>query len=129
MNDRDLLRFSLVFVWLATAAASIWELHGQSAMLLADAGVRDPSVSQALTLGGAAVDAVLGLALLFKPSRGVYLLALAVMGAMTFVATLLEPSLWLHPLGPLTKNVPIAAVLLTLARGNVTPRGNAGRLP
>ena len=129
MKDRDLLRFSIVFVWLATAAASIWELHGQSAMLLTDAGVRDASVAQALTLGGAAVDAVLGLAMLLKPSRGVYLLAFAVMGAMTIVATVLAPSLWLHPLGPLTKNVPIAAVLWTLARGNADLGNNASRLP
>ncbi|MDB5879350.1 MAG: epimerase [Variovorax sp.] len=121
MNDRQWLRFSLVLVWLATAAASVWELHGQSAALLAHAGVRDPSVSLALIVGGAAVDAVLGLALWFKPSRGVYLVALAVMGAMTVAATLLEPSLWLHPLGPLTKNVPIVAVLWTLARSHSNP--------
>lgn len=123
MNDRQWLRFSLVFVWLATAAASVWELHGQSVALLAHAGVRNPSVSMALIVGGAAVDAVLGFALWFKPSRGVYLVALAAMGAMTVIATLMEPSLWLHPLGPLTKNVPIAAVLWTLARSH----GNPGR--
>ena len=35
---------------------------------------------------------------------------------MTGVATAIDPSLWLHPLGPLTKNVPIAALLLVLAR-------------
>lgn len=31
------------------------------------------------------------------------------------VATLIDPSPWLHPIGPLTKNAPIAAVLLFLA--------------
>lgn len=35
---------------------------------------------------------------------------------MTFTATLLVPALWLHPLGPLTKNLPIAVALLLLAR-------------
>jgi hypothetical protein len=28
----------------------------------------------------------------------------------------LNPGLWLHPLGPLLKNIPIAAVLWVLAR-------------
>ena len=34
---------------------------------------------------------------------------------MTALASVLDPSLWLHPLGPLTKNVPIAAALWVLA--------------
>lgn len=116
MNEARWLRRSLVFVWLATALASVWELRGQSTALLAAAGIRDQSTAWALIGGGAAVDAILGIALWLWPSRGVYLAALAVMGAMTAVATLLDPSLWLHPLGPLTKNVPIAAVLWFLAR-------------
>lgn len=116
MNDAAWLHRSLVFVWLATAVASLWELHGQSAALLAAAGVRDAPTASVLIGGGAAVDAILGVALWLRPSRGVYLAALAMMGAMTAVATLLDPSLWLHPLGPLTKNAPIAAVLWFLAR-------------
>lgn len=114
-KDRRWLRFSLIFVWLATAAASVWELHGQSAGLLSAAGIREASTVRVLVLGGAAVDLALGLALWFKPSRAVYWVALATMGAMTLVASVLDPSLWLHPLGPLTKNVPIAAALWILA--------------
>lgn len=125
MNDRRWLRWSLVFVWLATAAASILELHGQSTALLAAAGIRDAPTALTLILGGAAIDVVLGVALWLRPSRGVYLAALAAMGAMTAVATLLDPSLWLHPLGPLTKNVPIAAVLWTLARSPDAAREDA----
>jgi hypothetical protein len=37
---------------------------------------------------------------------------------MTLVATILYPSLWLHPLGPLTKNIPAAAALLILAKAS-----------
>ena len=43
-------------------------------------------------------------------------LALLAMLGMTVVATWLQPALWLHPLGPLTKNVPIAVVLWILMR-------------
>ncbi len=115
-RDRNLLRYSLIFVWLATALVSVLELHGQSAQLLAGISGLAPASGSMLILGGASVDAVLGLALWLKPSRAIYLAALAVMLFMTLVATVLSPWLWLHPLGPLTKNMPIAAVLLILGR-------------
>lgn len=115
-KDQQLLRLSIVFVWLATAIVSVWELQGQSAQLLLAAGVQDASLARWLILAGAGVDAALGLAMLLWPARLTYLAALAVMALMTLVATGLDPSLWLHPLGPLTKNLPIAAILLVLAK-------------
>lgn len=110
------LRLSLVFVWLWTAVVSVWELKGQSRALLVTSGVSDGGVANALVLAGAVLDAILGLWLLLRPTRPAYLLALATMVVMTLVATVLSPSLWLHPLGPLSKNIPIAVVLWTLAR-------------
>jgi hypothetical protein len=70
----------------------------------------------ALIGGGAALDAALSCAIWIKPSRMVYLTALAAMGLMTLIAALMAPSLWLHPLGPLTKNVPLAVSLWILAK-------------
>lgn len=110
------LHLSLVFVWLWTAVVSVWELKGQSRALLVASGVSDDRVSNALVLAGAVLDAILGLWLLLRPTRPAYLLALATMVVMTLVATVLSPSLWLHPLGPLSKNIPIAVVLWVLAR-------------
>ena len=110
------LRLSLVFVWLWTAVVSVWELQGQSRALLVAGGVSDTGVANALVLAGAVLDAILGLWLLLRPTRPAYLLALAIMVMMTLVATVLSPSLWLHPLGPLSKNIPIAVVLWLLAR-------------
>lgn len=118
LETRDLrwLRFGLVFVWLSTAFVSIWELRGQSLQLLTGAGIADPTLASTLILAGAGVDAAFGLAMWFRPGRAVYLWALGMMGLMTLVATVLTPTLWLHPLGPLTKNVPMAVALLILAR-------------
>ena len=115
-RDHNLLRYSLVCVWLATALVSVWELQGQSLQLLAGLDDTMPWLKPALILSGALVDLVLGLWLWLRPGRTAYRLALAVMLLMTGVATAIDPSLWLHPLGPLTKNVPIAALLLVLAR-------------
>lgn len=114
--EQRYLRLSLVFVWLWTALVSVWELQGQSRELLFAGGISDVGVANALVLAGAALDAILGLWLLLRPTRPAYLLALATMVLMTLVATALSPYLWLHPLGPLSKNIPIAAVLWVLAR-------------
>ena len=114
--QRRYLRLSLVFVWLWTAVVSVWELQGQSRALLVVGGVSDTGVANALVLAGAALDAILGLWLLLRATRPAYLLALATMVVMTLVATALSASLWLHPLGPLSKNIPIAVVLWMLAR-------------
>ena len=114
-QDSLLLRYSLVVVWLATAATSVWELHGQSHTLLVAAGLSDPAWIATLTLGGAMVDLILGILLLFKPVRASYLAALGMMLVMTAIATAFSPALWLHPLGPLLKNIPIAAALWVLA--------------
>ncbi|BEP59406.1 hypothetical protein GmRootV118_66500 [Variovorax sp. V118] len=116
-GDDRLLRLSLIAVWLFTAVASIVELDGQSRRVLADAGIASPPwLVQALIVGGAAADLAIGLALWLRPGRTVYLAAFALMLAMTLVATALQPDLWLHPLGPLLKNLPIAALLWHLHR-------------
>jgi hypothetical protein len=115
-HDERLLRLSLALVWLATAAISLWEIHGQSAELLFAARVTDPAWQTGIVWLGAAIDAALGLAMLVCPGRRTYLTALWAMLLMTVAATILIPGLWLHPLGPLTKNVPIAAALWILSR-------------
>lgn len=116
-DDDRLLRLSLVTVWLLTAAVSLLELNGQSRQLLADAGVASPAwLVQGLIVGGAVADLLVGIALWRWPGRASYIAALALMVAMTLAATVLQPGLWLHPLGPLLKNLPIAAVLWHLIR-------------
>ena len=116
-GDDRLLRFSLVTVWLFTAVASIVELDGQSRQVLAEAGIASPPwLVQLLIVGGAAADLAVGLALWWRPGRASYLAAFGLLLLMTAVATVLQPTLWLHPLGPLLKNLPIAALLWHLCR-------------
>jgi hypothetical protein len=97
----------------------VWELQGQSLGLLAVAGIHNPLVAQGLVWAGAGADLVLVVAMCCKPGRVTYGAALLLMAVMTLVATVLDASLWLHPLGPLTKNVPIAAVLWVLAKARI----------
>lgn len=110
------LRLSLAAVWLLTALASLWELNGQSLALLRQAGIHDLRLARLLVIAGAGVDLLLGLALWRWPGRLSYGLAALGMLVMTGVASWLLPSLWLDPLGPLLKNLPIAALLWLLWR-------------
>ncbi|MBP6707311.1 MAG: DoxX-like family protein [Achromobacter sp.] len=109
-----LMHASLVIVWLGTALVSALEHKGLSARLLADAGILDTRWQALLVWSGLLADLAVGLALWLRPGRASYLAALALMLAMTVTATVLQPALWLHPLGPLLKNLPIAAMLLHL---------------
>ena len=120
-----LLRASLVVVWLATAVVSVWELHGQSRELLAGLPTawtegNTSWLPTAILLAGAAADAVLGLWLALRPGRKAYGAALLMMLAMTLLATAIQPAWWLHPFGPLTKNLPIAAILWVLLQDEAT---------
>lgn len=115
-----LLRLSLVVVWLVTGLVSIIELHGQSTTLLANAGMINQLWIDVLIWSGAVVDLALGLALWVAPSVRVYVCALASMVVMTIVATLLTPSLWLHPLGPLLKNFPLGVIFWILIQNTTS---------
>ena len=88
---------SLVMVWLGTAAVSALDHLGLSGL--------DHEGARLLA------DLCIGIALLLRPGRASYLAALALMTAMTLIGTALQPALWLHPLGPLLKNLPLAAML------------------
>ncbi|MBN9408695.1 MAG: DoxX-like family protein [Burkholderiales bacterium] len=115
-HEQRVVRASLVVLWLGTAAVSLLELRGQSTALLAEAGIAAGPLADALVIAGSALDIVLGLWLWLRPGRTSAWLALAGMALMTSVATALLPALWLHPLGPLLKNLPVAALLWLLAR-------------
>lgn len=114
------MRISLIVIWLGTALVSaidfmaappVSNVGGVGAQLLADAGITNPSWQSLLIWGGLLADLLVGLALWLKPGRNSYWMALGLMSAMTVVGSAIQPELWLHPLGPLLKNLPIAAIL------------------
>ena len=72
-------------------------------------------LAPAALYGAAALDIALGI-LVLSPWRGrwLWLLQIAVVLGYTAILTLRLPEFWLHPFGPLAKNLPYLAVLWLL---------------
>lgn len=112
-RTRLLSRASLIALWLLTAAVSLIELQGESHRLMAAAGTPVNWITPVIIVG-ALTDLVVGLAMWRWHRRWVYVVAAVAMLGMTVVASVILPGLWLDPLGRLSKNLPIAALLLIL---------------
>ncbi|WP_092585574.1 SDR family oxidoreductase [Rhizobium mongolense] len=107
---KPLMAVGLALYWLLSGIIPLLSPQAASQHLLP---FMPPAAAMALTLFMCAVDIALGAALLFRPiARKVLLAMLAVSFAYLAGATLLEPSLWHDPLGPLVKVLP--SLLLTL---------------
>ena len=111
-------RVSLAILWLGSGLLSLSPFARPSGRaLLAEIGVTGGSASWLLWLAAGA-DIAVGLALL-RNWRPLLIggIQLALIGAFTLILTSSAPGWWLHPFGPLLKNLPIAAlVLVVMAR-------------
>lgn len=109
-----LLRAALALIWLWTALCSAFIYPtGDSLALLARVGLHGPVAVAALYLA-AALDAVFGVATLWRPGRRLWAAQLAlVLGYSAVIALALPEFLW-HPFGPLLKNVAVVALLFIL---------------
>jgi hypothetical protein len=111
-----LLRLSLAAVWLGTAAVCLWGYPMQESMaLLAPLGVHGAQ-AQALVVAAALLDAALGLATLLWPTPWLWRAQMALVLGYTAVITATLPQFWLHPFGPVLKNLPLLAILWVLLR-------------
>jgi hypothetical protein len=99
-------------VWIVPAVVSLGLYPvADSYLLLARAGV--PPALQPLALYGAALlDLALGvLCVLPRRPRWLWLAQIALIAGYTAIISARLPEYWLHPYGPLSKNVPMLAVL------------------
>lgn len=110
-----LLRGSVAVVWIVTGILSLGVYPAaQSYALLAAVGV--PAGAAPLLLYGAALlDLGLGLGtLLLRQRRALWLAQIAVMLGYTAIISLHLPEFWLHPFGPVLKNLPLLAAIVVL---------------
>jgi nucleoside-diphosphate-sugar epimerase len=110
------LRLGLAVVWIGSGLISAFVTPlAHSHALLAALGVHG-AMATLVTLGGAALDVALGLALLLLPRRTRLIGAaqIAVMLLFTVLATTAVPEAWADPFGPLLKNIAVLVATLAL---------------
>lgn len=109
-----LLRIALATVWIGTAWVSAFLYpHADSLALLARLGLHG-LVAEAALMSATALDMVFGVATLLRPSRRLWLAQLVlVLGYSALICAAL-PEFLAHPFGPVLKNMPFLAILITL---------------
>jgi uncharacterized protein YbjT (DUF2867 family) len=107
-----LLRASVAAVWLWTGIVSLWLYPLElSFELLARTGITGGLATLAL-YGAAALDLFFGAAtLLLRNRRALWIAQAALILGYTIIITARLPEYWLHPYGPILKNLPMLAVL------------------
>ncbi len=109
------LRITVAAVWLIAGvmSAGFYPVN-ESFALLAAVGIPDRAAPYAL-YGASALDFALGLALLLRVQlRVVVYVQIALIVGYSMILTLALPQFWLHPFGPLSKNLPLLVSTLIL---------------
>ena len=111
------LRWSVALLWIWTGIVSLGLYPvADSLALLARVGLEGVAAQVAL-YGAAALDLALGLATLLVPARWrgpVWAAQLLLIFGYTALITLFLPEYWLHPYGPISKNLPLLAAIALL---------------
>jgi hypothetical protein len=116
MNTRDLelTRYTLAAVWLVTGVLSLGIFPQQESLnLLAQVGLNGNVALIALN-GSALLDLLLGVLTLGRPSKILWRAQAALVLAYSIIIAIFLPAYWLHPFGPVLKNLPILLLLWLL---------------
>lgn len=109
-----LFRIGLALVWIVTGLLSLGLYPvADSLDLLSQVGLHGMFAKAAL-YGSASLDIALGMLTLFFPGRPLWRLQIGLIAAYTVIITLFLPQFWLHPFGPILKNIPILILLVAL---------------
>jgi hypothetical protein len=111
-----LLRLAIAAVWIWTGIVSLGLYPVESSYaLLARLGVGG-TLATLMLYGAATLDIALGVATLaLRRRRLVWHAQIAIIVAYTLLITIWLPEYWLHPYGPLTKNLPLLAAIWLVA--------------
>jgi uncharacterized protein YbjT (DUF2867 family)/uncharacterized membrane protein YphA (DoxX/SURF4 family) len=111
---RPVLRGTLALLWIISGLVGLLAPFASYAAIVAPLGLGAGTAGLFAWLTSLA-DITIGAAVLLRLApRLVGWLQLAFVAGYTLVLTLLAPGLWLEPLGPLLKNLPIVAAVLAL---------------
>jgi len=114
INQNSLMKYtkySLAFLWTFTGLTSIFFTPEVGYEILANANITGIMANTAIYLGGLA-DIIIGLWMItsFK-TQLCCIVQVAFIVAYSIFLTFIDPSFWLHPFGPITKNIPIIVLI------------------
>lgn len=112
---RPLLRITIALVWITAGVTSafLYPLR-ESYALLAQVGIVG-ATAQVTLYAAAALDLLLGLAILFRCRlRTAAYAQVVIMLGYSLIISVALPEFWLHPFGPVSKNLPLLAGTLVM---------------
>ena len=105
---------SLSFLWIFTGITSAFFAPDVGYEILAKAGVTGSLASLCL-YSGSALDVMIGVWILVgRGMKACYLLQMLLIVVYTILLSFIAPSFWLHPFGPVTKNLPLLVLIYIL---------------
>ncbi len=103
--------YALAFLWIFTGLTSIFFSPEIGYQILASASING-LLADVFVYAGGGLDIALGLWLLSSVKRAECCAAqIALIVLYTVLLTFIEPNFWLHPFGPITKNIPIIVLI------------------
>ena len=109
-------RISLSFLWLFTAATSFWWGRNLGYDVLAQQGIQGEFADLCID-AGSLLDAAIGFLLLIgRRLKWCYALQIILITSYSVLLSLIAPESWLHPFGPITKNIPIIVLIFVLMK-------------
>ncbi|MFL6565538.1 MAG: SDR family oxidoreductase [Burkholderiales bacterium] len=109
-----LLRASIALVWIVSGVVSLGLYPVEESLaMLQRAGLTGAFARLAL-YGSALLDIALGVATLFAGKKILWELQIALILGYSAIISVFLPELWLHPFGPVLKNLPMLAALVVL---------------
>lgn len=117
-------KLTLAFLWIFTGLTSLFFSPQLGFNIIISAGF-SPDTTNLLIFSGSIIDFGIGLWVLtaweFKLCSVVQIAAII---TYTILLTIFDSSYWLHPFGPLTKNLPILVLILINLKLNQTVNVN-----
>ncbi len=120
-NEIKVIKLTLAAIWLITGLLSLGVYPVEDSLaLLARVGITSAFATFTLYFE-AVLDITIGILTVAVPSKKLWQLQAAIIIAYTAVISVYLPEFWLHPFGPILKNLPILTLLWLLHNHEGTP--------
>ncbi len=112
-------KYSLAFLWLFTGITSVYFSPEIGYKILASADITGSLADIAVYAGGM-LDMVLGLWVVTSlQTKWCCIVQISIISLYTVLLTFIDASFWLHPFGPITKNIPIIVLIFLVMNNKV----------